>query len=747
MKIKFVEIQNFRKLKSCRIELGDKETIFVGANNSGKTSAMDALILFLKADRRKNIDTTDFTISNWRKIRAITDKWFESDFDKNGSLLLSEWDGILPAVDVWLDVNENEIHYVSNILPSLSWDGGILGVRLRFEPKNLEKLFSDYVSAVDKAALIGDGVKVWPQSFYEFLEKKLSEHFEVNAYVLDPTFLKDTKDGIAFPQKLNESASLMDKLSFDGLFKVDIINAQRGFTDAKISDGTSSNHFSGSLTTQLRSYFDKHLDPYDEPTPEDIVALKELEKSKKAFNTTLETSFKSAINELEKIGYPGFADPVISVVCDIKPISGLDHESAVKFGVLPGEEEDGIPFKLPEKYNGLGYQNLVSMVFKLIRFRDEWMKKGKAGKQSTDNGKFIEPIHLVLIEEPEAHLHAQVQQVFISKAYGILRASPELKSKQKFTTQMVVSTHSSHIAHEVDFSTLRYFKRKQACIEDKEAPSAVVVNLSGVFGTGDETSKFAVRYLKTTHCDLFFADAVIMVEGPAERILLPHFINSHFKSLSSKYITILEIGGSHAHRLRPLVEEMGLHTLVITDMDSIESDGNAKALPARGKGLRTRNTTLKEWVPCENKLDTLLDLSSDKKVSSDKLTRVAYQYPINIVVDDKEKEVIPYTFEDALVFSNLQIFKNNFDDAIGLIKSIKGAIEKPTIEETCKNIFETLGKTSKKAEMALELLWYKEPDSLMTPKYIKDGLEWLLEQLDYKSKEYIAVETKVEEAV
>ena len=66
MKISFVDIQNFRKLKSCRIEFSDKETIFVGANNSGKTSAVDALIVFLKKDR-KDILTTDFTLSNWEK--------------------------------------------------------------------------------------------------------------------------------------------------------------------------------------------------------------------------------------------------------------------------------------------------------------------------------------------------------------------------------------------------------------------------------------------------------------------------------------------------------------------------------------------------------------------------------------------------------------------------------------------------------------------------------------------------------
>lgn len=44
MKISLFEIQNYRKLKACRLDLGDKETVLVGANNSGKTSAMESLI-------------------------------------------------------------------------------------------------------------------------------------------------------------------------------------------------------------------------------------------------------------------------------------------------------------------------------------------------------------------------------------------------------------------------------------------------------------------------------------------------------------------------------------------------------------------------------------------------------------------------------------------------------------------------------------------------------------------------------
>lgn len=47
MKVTSIIIQNFRKLLECRIDISEGTTLFVGANNSGKTSAMDALAKFL----------------------------------------------------------------------------------------------------------------------------------------------------------------------------------------------------------------------------------------------------------------------------------------------------------------------------------------------------------------------------------------------------------------------------------------------------------------------------------------------------------------------------------------------------------------------------------------------------------------------------------------------------------------------------------------------------------------------------
>ncbi len=89
MKIKFVEVSNFRKLKSTHIDFDEKTTIFVGANNSGKTSAMVALRYFLLSPAR--LALRDITIANWPKIDALGEAW-EGDTEADVEL-----DALLPA--------------------------------------------------------------------------------------------------------------------------------------------------------------------------------------------------------------------------------------------------------------------------------------------------------------------------------------------------------------------------------------------------------------------------------------------------------------------------------------------------------------------------------------------------------------------------------------------------------------------------------------------------------------------------
>ena len=731
MYIECIDVRNFRKLKFCRIELAKKETIFVGANNSGKTSAMDALSLFLNKNRRKAIATTDFTLSNWTDLNLIGQQWVAESDDEEVSVSIDEWLRWLPSIDVWVTVDGNELHRISHLIPTLDWSPvERLGVRLVFAPKNIEELYKDFHTAFKSASAAvqtstnpKSTLSLWPISIRDFLDKQLHNQFAVQSYIIDPSHYDNPEKEITPNQLRSTESRMLNQDPFDGLIKIDVISAQRGFSDPKTEGETHSGF--AKLSTQLRGYFSKHLNPSETPDASDVVALEAIEEAKNVFNKQLMTSFTPAIKELEGLNYPGFSDPKISISSNIDPRNSLDHEAAVQFD-LPGTDS----LVLPEQYNGLGYQNLISMVFSLIRFRDEWMRVGKAASAQEKRDTPIELLHLVLVEEPEAHLHVQVQQVFVKKAYKVLtNFTPVETSTLSANTQLIVSTHSPHIAHELDFSYLRYFRREPMHKYSK-IPVATVINLSQTFGNDDETSKFATRYLRITHCELFFADAAILVEGSAERILIPHFVQTKFPMLDQSYIAVLEIGGAHAHRLRPLLDTLGLPSLIITDLDSIDEQRVSKVQPERNMKCRTGNTTLKDWVPGVELLDELLDLADEDKQTDSQLVRVAYQCPISVKNEDGGRggETLPYTFEDSLALTNIELFQE-FDDSKGLLKKLQTALKAETLEEASKSLFDNVNKGSK-AEMALELLYLCESDQLKPPAYIEQGLKWLENKLE-----------------
>lgn len=752
MRIEFVEIANFRKLLSTRVGLSPEKTVFVGANNSGKTSAVTALRYFLVDRERSNFRFNDFTLAHWPVIKAMGAAW-EAAHVAAQPLPEPVWDLVLPFLDVWLHVAENEVHYVQKILPTLDWEGGRLGVRMRLEPKDAVQLQQEYVTARAQALTLQAAgaalaqeqgkaaaefqVTIWPRDLVEFLQRRLAAFFTVKPYVLDPAACVDPEHGVAKPQVLSGSEPI-DGDPFRGLIRIDEISAQRGFGVAgEENDDEDTSTITGSrkLSVQLRQYYTRHLDPYENPDAQDLLALKAIEEAQEVFNLRLSDGFKSPLKEMHRLGYPGVTDPKLNISTRLHPVEGLKHDTAVQFVVPIHDGEHAVDLFLPEDSNGLGYQNLISMVFRLMAFRDRWMRVGKAKHKAPDD-TIIPPLHLVLIEEPEVHLHTQVQQVFIRQAHKILRNHADLGAGTNFVTQMVVSTHSSHIAHECEFDSLRYFRRLPG--EEMAIPTSCVVNLENAFGADPETKRFVTRYLRVTHCDLFFADAAVLIEGPAERILVPNFVNHRpeFEKLSESYITWLEIGGSHAHKLRSLIEKIGLTTLIITDIDSCNAAG-ASAPPVRGAGYTTRNTTLRTWWPIIHDLDSLLDMPEDEKVKTytdeNFCVRVAYQSPIQATFKGVTSEALSYTLEDAIVMANLNLFETL--TGTGLVAKFRNAIVNSADLNILSSALKTALDGGGKAEFALDLLEIEDPLSLKPPEYVRDGLRWLARQLAHKQVE------------
>jgi len=738
MKLTRIEVFNFRKLRRARLDMSDKQTLLVGANNSGKTSAIKALRKFLKD--RGGIDTRDVTASNWPAIEQIAGAWTQ-EAEADLSPLLAQ----LPFLDVWLHADTSELHHVAHLIPTLTWTGGLLGVRLRLEPKKGADIKAQYLAAREAAQTLqpgsatANGFAIWPRDFREFLDKRLKNLFELNAHLLDPASFTTT--GPVEPHILPPLSEGIGANPFAGLIHIREINAQRGFADAgdsKDDDDEPTSAASRKIASQIQPYFRKHIDPETNPTPNDVKALKAIHDAEITFNARLKDGFADAIRELENLGYPGgLNNPKLSIATQIKPVDGLDHPAAVQYDV--SGDTSGV--KLPESYNGLGFQNLISMVFQLMRFRDDWMQVGKFKSQVvTPDDRGIEPLQLVLIEEPEAHLHVQVQQVFMARAHKVLRNHEDLKKEDSaFTTQLVVSTHSGHIAHAAAFEELRYFKRELP--SHGVVPTASVANMSGLFGMDIQTRRFVMRYLLSTHFDLFFADAIIVIEGAAERILLPHLIQHHHPDLAVAYLSFLELGGSHAHRMRPLIEALEVPTLIITDLDAVvevDKDGKAvkqSAQPCNGATQTTANHVLKTWLPKLAEVDALLAPPANAlcHTASDRPIAVSYQTPQSVTIGAVSENVTPSTFEDALALTNPKAVKDAAEAELAcrMTRAFAESIAaEPTPEDLAKALFDRLAKYPEKAAFALDLLYIEDIKSLRAPPYIDTGLTWLTGELN-----------------
>jgi len=211
--------------------LSPTTTLFVGANNSGKTSAMVALNNFLNDSSSFGIK--DFTLSNWPIIRKIGADWLAQPSSNSGEI--DEWAKVCPTLDIWFEVLDTEIHYVSKLIPTLDWNGGLLGVRLMYQPKKVEELRKEFVNAAKNVAAVRSSTtgktpsKLWPEDIVDLLEKELHRHFSIQSYTLDPDKLLDPKDGIAYPQVLPENQLAIEGDPVKKIIRFDIIPAQRGF--------------------------------------------------------------------------------------------------------------------------------------------------------------------------------------------------------------------------------------------------------------------------------------------------------------------------------------------------------------------------------------------------------------------------------------------------------------------------------------------------------------------------------------
>ncbi|MHB2214802.1 ATP-dependent nuclease [Raoultella ornithinolytica] len=738
-------LKNYRRLKDAHIELADDISIFVGSNNSGKTSATQAIHTFVTGGRER-FSLYDFSSSCWKS------------FDEAGNINLADPipEGFsLPSIDLdlWFEVAAPDLYLVIPLLPSTAWEGTKVGIRVSLTAKSTTTLIQNFQEAKARGAAQaaelppGSQYTPWPRSITDYLQRELKSEYELRYFILDRSQFDETfrEIGNYVPDELGGEPGGGTILK--SLIHIDNLGAQRHLADPNPEAGGRSED----LSKRLSRFYKRNLNQRQD----DHIALKALFDSEQALNLHLDGVFKPMLDRLAKLGYPGVNNPRLKIMSALDPAHVMSQDARVHYQIGDGEDTA----TLPDSYNGLGFKNLIYMVVEILDSQARWA--------TMENRP---PLHLLFVEEPEAHLHAQLQQVFIRNVLELLNIEGDDGSI--FGSQMVITTHSPHILYERGFKPIRYFRRKKT----GTTQVTEVLNLSAFYQSQPGDRDFLERYLKLTHCDLFFSDAAILVEGNVERLLLPVMIRKSAKTLRSACLCVLEVGGAFGHRFQSLIEFLGLTTLIITDIDSValkaqavddaeeqeeleefevpadteddaagQSQDNGQdpidepmvpapkkkygkaCLPSKPDAV-TSNQTLIKWLPRKLTIEDLRNATEADKThvfENDAKVRVAYQTERAITWNEATEILCGRTLEEDFGLENPDWSQAIARKPLGLIVK-GGAVSPATLAEGLHK--KVSRKSFDKTKFALAVLTEDE-QAWHVPAYIRDGLIWLKDEI------------------
>lgn len=205
---------------------------------------------------------------------------------------------------------------------------------------------------------------------------------------------------------------------------------------------------------------------------------------------------------------------------------------------------------------GLGYNNALFMATELVLLRDG------------------DELGLLLIEEPEAHLHPQLQE----RVQELLEQSANNAGEGKQRVQVIMTTHSPSLAAGADIASMTLVHRGQLY---PLAPDKTKLKKNDY--------EFLRRFLDATKANLFFARGVAIVEGPAEVLLLPAIAKACDMSFSKHGLAVVNVGGVGLYHYARILQRANEADVIpipvacLTDRDVVPNEADYIKPPENGK--------------------------------------------------------------------------------------------------------------------------------------------------------------------
>ena len=376
--------------------------------------------------------------------------------------------------------------------------------------------------------------------------------------------------------------------------------------------------------------------------------------------------------------------------------------------------------KLPIKLNGLGYNNLLYISLILAK-----IQKDSSPEEYGENANLYS---ILSIEEPEAHLHPNMQYKFLKF----------LKEHQKNeVNQIFITSHSPNITAAVDLENLIIIDKNEGIIK-LHYPSQAFED--------EKLKRYVERFLDVTKSDMFFAKKLIFVEGIAEQILIPEFVKLMGEDLSDYHISVINLNGRY---FKPFIElfnpnnGIGKDVLCITDRDC------KKDITQNGKGKACYSYEVDEedgenYSLCSNEtVNEYTDKYANVSIKTQEYGNT-FEYELmysnckcpNLIMDpmhnkDEIKDMIESFKEDS----------DDYSKIFGLVKNKnlktlfeENILENAKLDDTAKSkhmistryIESIISKGEYSQNLADIILDFDETEFCI-PNYIKEGLEWIME--------------------